>query len=355
MKLSIVIPCLNEAKTIEKVVNIAYLSAQKHLQNNFEIIVADNGSTDGTLEKLARIKNIRIINVPIKGYGAALHYGILSTKSDYVLFADADLSYDFKEIKKFVPFIDKNCDLVSGSRIKGKITPGAMPFSHRFIGTPILTWLIKLIYKISTSDCNSGMRMVKKSFYKKLNMKNSGMEWDSELLIKTALNNGSYIEVPITLHKDQRGKLPHLKSWEDGWRNLKVIIMLKPSILILIAVFLLSLGIFALNWSIFTTIAMFLFSELSFFSYLALSKLQQAIEKKSNNIVSLIEQIPLVLTGVIITIGGFISMFLISDAHLFTKYIILSQVVIYDLWLFFIETIKTHLVNPLPEKIYAIN
>ncbi|MCJ7740481.1 glycosyltransferase family 2 protein [Candidatus Microgenomates bacterium] len=177
MKLSIVIPCLNEEVTIKRAVQTAYLSAKQLLKNNFEIIVADNGSTDGSLQKLSKIKHIRLIHVLVKGYGAALHFGILSAKYPYALFADADLSYDFSETGKFLPKIDKNFDLILGSRIQGNIEKGAMPFLHRFLGTPVLTFLIRLIYGIKTTDCNSGMRAVKRSFYRQLHMKNSGMEW----------------------------------------------------------------------------------------------------------------------------------------------------------------------------------
>ncbi len=190
MNFSIVIPCLNEAETIEKAVFVALQSAKKHKKSKFEIIVADNGSTDGTLEKLSKIKNIKIINVPVRGYGAALHWGILSAKYPYILYADADLSYDFKELPKFLSASKLDYDLILGSRLKGNMQKGAMPFLNRYLGTPILTFLIKLLYGIKTSDCNSGMRMIKKSFYQNLQMKNSGMEWASELLIRTAIFNG---------------------------------------------------------------------------------------------------------------------------------------------------------------------
>ncbi|EKE20875.1 MAG: Dolichol-p-glucose synthetase, (Glycosyltransferase), partial [uncultured bacterium] len=351
MKLSIVVPCLDEVDTIERTVQSAYKAAIKFFKKDFEIIVADNGSTDGTLRKLAGIKNIKLINVPIRGYGAALHYGILSAKYPYVLFADADLSYDFMELSKFISGMEKNYDLILGSRIKGKIEKGAMPILHRYFGTPFLTFLIRILYGIKTSDCNSGMRAVRKSFYQILKMKNSGMEWASELLIKTAINKGKYIEVPINFYRDKRGKRPHLHRWEDGWRHLKVVILLKPITLLSAAIFFLLTGIILVRMSLFTTLSMFLLAEFLVLSFLAAIKLETAIQKKTNKMNEWLEKMPIVLMATIMSSVGLLLLFLISDYHLFTKYILLFQIVLFDLWVFFIETIKTHLVNPLPEKI----
>lgn len=349
MRLSILIPCLNEVLTIEKAIKAAQVAGKKHFGKEFEVLVADNGSTDGTLEKLLKIKNVRVLNVPIKGYGAALHYGILSAKAPHVLFADADLSYDFNELHKFIPFLKGGHDLILGSRLKGRIHKNAMPFLNRYIGTPALTFLINIIYRIKSSDCNSGMRLVNKSFYKKLKMKNSGMEWASELLIKSALNGVTYNEVPIVFRKDQRGKEPNLKRWQDGWRHLKVIILLKPIIFIISAIILIVLGIIFIPFSLFTTIALFLIAEFFIFSYLASQMLEAAIEKRGNIVSYFLARTPTVKIAIIITILGFIQLFLISDNHLFTKYILLFQAILFDLWLFFVETINTHIVNRLPD------
>ena len=138
-------------------------NGKKYFNNIFEILVADNGSTDGTIEILKKIKNIKVVNVPVGGYGAALHWGIMKSSGDYVLYADADLSYPFANIIKFKDKIDSNPDLILGSRIKGNIEKGAMPFLHRYLGTPVLTFLIRVFYRIPTTDTNSGMRMVKYS------------------------------------------------------------------------------------------------------------------------------------------------------------------------------------------------
>jgi glycosyltransferase involved in cell wall biosynthesis len=222
-----VIPCLNEVNTIEKAVSQAQNALKLIGITSAEIIVVDNGSIDGSVEKVIKQDIARVIRMPTRGYGAALRRGIMKAKSQYVFFADADLSYDFLEIKKFIPLVQKNYDLILGSRFKGRITKGAMPFLNRYLGTPLLTFLIKIMYGIKTSDCNSGMRMIKKDFYKKLNMRNSGMEWASELLIKTAMAGGKYAEVPINFYKDKRGSEPHLLRWTDGLRHLRTIILIK--------------------------------------------------------------------------------------------------------------------------------
>lgn len=347
---SILIPCLNEVVTIRKAVESSRFAAGKYLHGKFEIIVADNGSSDGTLEILNSLKYVRIINVPIKGYGAAMHYGIMSAKFPNVFFADADLSYSFMDLEKFMPSLGK-FDMILGSRIKGNIHPGAMPQLNRYLGTPLLTLLIKLVYGINVTDCNSGMRMVKKEFYKTLHMKNSGMEWASELLVKTALRKGSYKEVPITFMKDQREAETHLKRWEDGWRHLKVIILLKPRIFLYGAGVLLISSLAFISSSPFTSIALFLFAEFLFFACLAAVCLSSAIDKKMSSVVLLLQRIPFVFLGILMSFFGFISLFFISDDHLFTKYIIVFQIVLYDLWLFFYETIRTHLVNSMPEQI----
>jgi glycosyltransferase involved in cell wall biosynthesis len=352
ISLSIVIPCLNEDKTISRAVRQARIFAQKWARR-FEVIVADNGSTDGTLKKLSILKKqkkIKLVKVPIRGYGAALHHGILAAKFPYVIYADADLSYSFTEIKKFIPYLINNYDLVLGSRLNQQLDHRAMPWSHRYVGTPILSGLIRYIYHIPTSDSNSGMRAVKVKFYKQLNMKYAGMEWASELLIKAALKQGRYAEIQICFKKDQRGAQPHLRRWVDGWKHLKVILLLSPSILIYLAAFFFGLSLIFLHYSLFTTIALNLFTEFLILSYLLVCKLESGIWKTHNIVNDWLNKTPLVLIGLIINLIGLLAIFLISDRHLYTKYILVFQVVIYDLWLFFIETINTHLINVLPEK-----
>ncbi len=348
-KLSIVIPCLNEKETIKKSVLDAKRNGKKYFANKFEIIVADNGSTDGSLNILKKIKKIKVINVPVVGYGAALHWGIMKSSGDYVLYADADLSYPFSNLIRFKNRIDSNPDLVLGSRIKGNIEKGAMPFLHRYLGTPILTFLIRVIYRIPTTDTNSGMRMVKKSFYKKLNMRNSGMEWASELLIKTALHNGKYVEVPIRFLKDRRGREPHLSSWADGWRHLKAIILLKPSIIypLLIIFPLIAILFYPTSFGL-----AFLFLDLTvviLLSLLTLSLLSSIIEGKKTRVSNFLMEFRLVpLTLITTAIVGLITIS-IPDTRLGTKLFLVSILGILLMWIFLIETIKTHLANRLPD------
>ncbi len=349
--LSIVIPALNESGTITRVIDDANEHAKKLLRNKFEIIVADNGSTDGTLAKVNKQRIARVVNVPIRGYGAALHWGVLKSKGKYVLFADADLSYPFSNMGGFLKKIKDEPDLVLGSRIKGEIEENAMPFLNRYLGTPVLTSLIRFVYQIPTSDCNSGMRMVKKSFYQELNMRNSGMEWASELLIKTALHNGKYVEIPIVFNKDARGKKPHLSPWADGWRHLKAIVLLKPSVLnlflysfmILFGYFLgISFALSFLFYSLAVTLAL---------SLVTLRLLEFTIEGRHNFFSRMLIRSPLVPITIILSLVSAIALILIPDARMGTKMFIISSLSLIYIWLFLVETIKTHLVNPLPQRI----
>lgn len=348
--LTVVIPCLNEKRTIKRSINDVKVNVKKFLNvTNIEIIIADNGSTDGSLEIIKKIKGIKLINVPVKGYGAALHWGIMNSKSKYVIFADADLSYPFSNISQFIKYLDDDYDLILGSRIKGSIAKGSMPLLHRYLGTPVLTFLIRFLYKIPTTDCNSGMRMVKRSFYTKLNMRNSGMEWASELLLKIAMNKGKYFEVPITFNKDKRGKKPHLSTWPDGWRHLKAIILLKPSTLIYsIFVF----AILALLLSKISFSAFFFFVTISIvtgFSYLTLDLLSSIINKKISKISSFLMEFKLVPFTLLFTIVVCVLITFIPDSHLGTKLLLTSILGITFMWIFLIETIKTHLINKLPD------
>lgn len=348
--LTIVIPCLNEKGTIRRSINDALTQAKKYFPNSFQVIVADNGSTDGSLKIIKSFgRRVTLVNVPVRGYGAALHWGILKAKGKYVCFADADLSYPFSNLKKFKPLLKNKPDLLLGSRLRGNIQQGAMPPLHRYLGTPILTLLIRLIYQIPTSDCNSGMRIIKKSFYKKLNMRNSGMEWASELLLKTALKKGNYQEVPIDFRKDKRNRKPHLSTWSDGWRHLKAIILLKPVLLELSIFLFLLLAIFVYHISFALTTLFILLSVVSFFSWLALKFLAFAIESVPNLISNQLNSNLLVPLVLLFTLLNFAVILLLSDKHLGSKMILISINSIIFIWVFLVETIKTHLINRLPD------
>lgn len=347
--MTLLIPCLNERETILESINDAKKQGHKYFPGRVEIVVADNGSTDGTLEILKKIKGIRIIHVPVKGYGAALHWGIMNAKSAYILFADADLSYPFSNIGKFKAKIKQDPDLVLGSRFKGRIKKGAMPFLHRYFGTPLLTFLIRLIYGIPTTDCNSGMRMLKKSFYKKLNMRNSGMEWASELLLKTAIDGGKYIEVPIIYQKDRRSGKPNLSTWADGWRHVKSIFLIKPQSLLPFLVLFLIGAISFYNISFALT---FMFLDLMVvltLSLLTVALLGAVIDKKPNYISVFLTRFLLVPFVIVLSLIICVLILLIPDLHLGTKLFLVSILGIIFMWLFLIETIKTHLVNRLPD------
>lgn len=347
--LSIVIPCLNEKDTILASVKDAQKYAAMYFPNQFEVIVADNGSTDGTLKIISKIRNLKIVHVPVRGYGAALHWGISKSIGKYIVFGDADLSYPFSNLKNFKSLLTQDPDLILGSRMTGQIQKGAMPPLHRYLGTPLLTWMIRILYHIPTTDCNSGMRLVKKSFYRQLNMRNSGMEWASELLLKTALRRGKYIEVPIKFLKDKRRRPPHLSTWSDGWRHLKSIILLKASSLFVFFFFFALFAIFVYPYSFSLSSFSIMLALVTILSYLALRFLEFAIERKHNSISIILNSNRLVIWifQLTIVIGSLI--LLIPDSRLGTKLLLVSFNALLFIWVFLIETIKTHLVNRLPD------
>ncbi len=346
--LSIVIPCLNEKDTIKRAMLDAQKHAQKYFSNDFEVIVADNGSTDGSQEIVKKHKSVILVNVPVQGYGAALHWGINKSKGKYVLFADADLSYPFSNLKKFRPLIEQNPDLLLGSRLKGNIQPGAMPFMHRYVGTPILTFLINLIYKIPTSDCNSGMRIVKKNFYKKLRMRNSGMEWASELLLKSALNNGKYMEIPIKFVKDKRKRPPHLSTWSDGWRHFKSIFLLKPSSLHPLLLLFPAFAYICYQFSFSLAVFFILLTLVLILVLLTLELMRSALDGGDSWVSKQLKNNAVVPQVAILSLVVALLVIVIPDTYLGTKLVLVSTVAIIYMWLFLIETIKTHLINRLP-------
>jgi glycosyltransferase involved in cell wall biosynthesis len=230
MQLSIVIPALNEEKTIGIVVGKAFNSI-KRIGITAEVIVVDNGSADKTLSVAAKL-GARVVPSPLKGYGSALQAGFRAAQGEYILMADADDSYDLEAIKPFLDKLNEGSEFVIGNRYQGQKIKGAMPFLHRYLGTPVLTLIMNLMFQTKMGDINCGMRAFRKNTYQRMNCTATGMEFASEMLIKTSLLNIKIAEIPCTLYPDKRNRPPHLKKWSDGWRHLRLIFLLKflPSI-----------------------------------------------------------------------------------------------------------------------------
>ncbi len=224
--LSVIIPCLNEEETIGACIDKCFIVFQE-LNINGEVIVVDNNSTDLS-KKIAENNGAMVINNEKKGYGSSLREGFKNANGEYLIFADADNSYDFLEIKHFWENRNNNSDIIIGSRFKGDIKAGAMPALHRYFGTPFLTSILNLLYKTNISDSQSGMRFMKKSSLDKLNFECDGMEFASELIIKFALSNMKISEIPISLHKAGRTKhKSHLRPFRDGFRHLLYIVKIR--------------------------------------------------------------------------------------------------------------------------------
>ncbi len=226
-ELTILMPCLNEAETLAACINKAntYL---KESGVHGEVVVADNGSTDGS-QKIAEEHGARVVNVPEKGYGAALIGGCNGARGKYVIMGDADDSYDFLHLAPFVEKLREGYDLVMGNRFKGGIEPGAMPPLHRYLGNPVLSFIARLFFPCKIGDYHCGLRGYNRESILKLGLVTTGMEYASEMVVKATLNHLKIAEVPTTLKKDGRSHAPHLRSWSDGWRHLKFLLMHSPN------------------------------------------------------------------------------------------------------------------------------
>jgi len=232
IELSIVIPCLNEEKTLPIVINKCF-NTLKRLGINGEVIVADNGSTDNSVQ-IAESLGARVVHVEQRGYGNALIGGMSAARGKYIIIGDADDSYNFEEIDDFVKHIREDHDIVIGTRLKGNIEKGAMPFLHRYLGTPVLTFVLNRLFKPGISDCNCGMRSLTKDSFDRLKLESPGMEFASEMMIKAGLLKMRIKEIPITFYKDKRDKCPHLNTWRDGWRHLKFMFLYSPTYLFIL-------------------------------------------------------------------------------------------------------------------------
>lgn len=236
-------PCLNEADTLEVCIRKAFRGIEKSAVEG-EVIVADNGSTDGSIEIGERLR-ARVVRVAEKGYGNALMGGIAAAQGEFVIMGDADDSYDFLEVPKFVEKLQSGADLVQGCRLPsggGTVKPGAMPFLHRWWGNPMFSFLVRLWFGAPIHDVYCGLRGFRKDFQQTLEQRCTGMEFATEMIIKSSLRGAKIAEVPITLHPDGRkAHAPHLKTFRDGWRTLRFFLMCSPKWLFLLPGFLLVL------------------------------------------------------------------------------------------------------------------
>jgi glycosyltransferase involved in cell wall biosynthesis len=223
---SVVLPCLDEAETLTTCIAKAQRS-MKELGVDGEVIVADNGSTDGSQE-LARRLGARVIDVPVKGYGSALLGGIGAAQSEYVVIADADDSYDLSSLGPFLDALNNGADLVMGNRFLGGIEPGAMPKLNRYVGNPLLSRLGRLLFRSPIGDFHCGMRAFRRSSILSLGLRTAGMEFASEMVVRATLEHLEIVEVPVTLSPDGRSRAPHLRPWRDGWRHLRFLFLYSP-------------------------------------------------------------------------------------------------------------------------------
>lgn len=226
MELTVVIPCLNEAETVATCVSKAVRFIE---QNGIEgeVVVADNGSTDGS-QKLAADAGARVASVRDKGYGNAIMGGILAARGEYVIMGDGDDSYDFMNLMPFVLELRKGADLVMGNRFLGGIEPGAMPLLHRYVGNPVLSFIGRLFFHSGIGDFHCGLRGFRRDSVLGLNLQATGMEFASEMVVKATLARQKVTEVPTTLSKDGRSRPPHLRTWRDGWRHLRFLLLFSP-------------------------------------------------------------------------------------------------------------------------------
>ncbi|HXB05163.1 MAG TPA: glycosyltransferase [Candidatus Angelobacter sp.] len=226
VEVSIVMPCLNEAETLAACIQKA-LQAIEREGLAAEIIVADNGSTDGS-QVIAKELGARVVQVARKGYGSALIGGINAARGRFVIMGDADDSYDFNAIAPLIDKLRDGCDLVVGNRFMGGIEPGAMPWSHRWVGNPVLTLISRVFFHTPVGDAHCGLRGFRKDAYEQMRLRATGMEFASEMVIKASLKRMRIAEVPVTLRPDGRSRPPHLRTWRDGWRHLRFMLLFSP-------------------------------------------------------------------------------------------------------------------------------
>lgn len=229
IEVSVVMPCLNEATTVGICVEKALRTMEK-LEIKGEVVVSDNGSTDGSVE-IAERAGAKVVHQTEKGYGNAYLKGFREAEGKFIVMGDADDSYDFTDIERFVQPLRDGYDMVMGTRIKGEIKKGAMPALHRYFGVPVLTGMLNLLYRSGISDAHCGMRSFTREAYQRMHLQTTGMEFASEMIIKAKQLGLKIVEIPITLHPDGRSGKPHLKSFPDGWRHIRFMLNYKPDFL----------------------------------------------------------------------------------------------------------------------------
>jgi glycosyltransferase involved in cell wall biosynthesis len=226
LELSVVMPCLNEERTVGICVEKA-VRTMNTLGIRGEVVVVDNGSSDRSIE-IAEGAGARVVRHHLRGYGNALRRGFDEARGRFIIMGDADDSYDFTDLARFVERLRGGAELVMGNRLKGKILPGAMPWHHRWIGNPILSGFLNFIFHTGAGDCHCGLRGFSKDAYRRMNLRMPGMELASEIVIKSAKAGLKIEEIPVTLSPDGRDRPPHLRSFRDGWRHLRFILMCSP-------------------------------------------------------------------------------------------------------------------------------
>jgi glycosyltransferase involved in cell wall biosynthesis len=245
IELTILMPCLNEAETLARCIEKAKLGLQRSGVRG-EILIADNGSTDGS-QAIAEKSGARVVTVKEKGYGSALIGGTRAALGKWIIMGDADDSYDFSQVDRFVKKFQEGFELVMGCRLPGgggTIIPGAMPWKNRWIGNPVLSFMGRLFFKCPAHDFHCGLRGYTKAAFDAMDLQTTGMEFASEMAIKAMLKKLKITEVPVTLHKDGRSRPPHLKPWRDGWRHLRFMLLFSPQWLFLMpGIVLLLLGV----------------------------------------------------------------------------------------------------------------
>jgi glycosyltransferase involved in cell wall biosynthesis len=225
-ELSVVMPCLDESATVGACVKKA-LAAMEQLGIRGEVIVADNGSTDGS-QRIAVEHGAKVVPIKLRGYGSALQGGIAAARGQFILMGDADESYDFTQLEGFVGKLREGYDLVMGNRFQGGILPGAMPPLHRYLGNPVLTGIGRLFFKSPVGDFHCGLRAFRKDAIERLELRTLGMEFASEMVVKATAFGLRITEIPTTLSPDRRDRTPHLRTWRDGWRHLRFLLLYSP-------------------------------------------------------------------------------------------------------------------------------